>query len=421
MLLRTLSSVALGTQLASCALTDTFSDRVTEYNKQTGESRRTAVLTNIIRSAHTMPLQFAELSTITGQSSGEAGLSSSLPFRFNGTPTLTGSVTPSGRLTAGSTFILSNLSTQEFYQGIQTPVSKATIALYLRNGFPAQLLLPLVISELNVQYKGSNVRLLNDPSNPVAFGAFNDAIRVMIAKGFSVQDKASTTYGPTFTSEAAAATIQGQIIATTNSSAPTLEKNERGYQLKSSSSSAAFCFDPLIFEGGGRYSSAGVLIGSARSRTTPLRVPLVLAGTPLPEADILVDPSKFCGVGAHGGDRSATQKAALNLTVSTRSVAGIFAYLGAIVRTEQGLAGPQRSLEMRDREGNPYRIFRLGPVGVEGRYISAQLDSFEHFMLVDPTGRDGSSRVVQLLTDLMALNSTTKSFPPSNVLPILSQ
>src|SRR5262245_12138634 len=79
----------LTTTISGCALVDQFSPRTKDFNTETADSKSTAVLINIMRSAYSKPLQFTDVSTVSGQSVITGGLSStSLPISVRG-PTTT--------------------------------------------------------------------------------------------------------------------------------------------------------------------------------------------------------------------------------------------------------------------------------------------------------------------------------------------
>lgn len=423
---RAAGSAALLLALAGCVLTDEFRGRALEYNDQAADAKRSVILANVLRSAYAMPLQFTDISTVTGQAGAQGGIGASVPFSLRGVPNLLGSVTPSAGISGNSTFGVTNLNTQEFYNGLQTPVSKQLIALYLRSGFPAQILLPLVVSEIEVVNGGRRARLLNDPTNPAGFRNFNSALQVLIAKGLGAEESTTTSQlGPVLTpAQAADARLQAQIVAS-GTDAPTLQAVGGGYQLRRKTTSASFCFDPLRFNGPGPYADVGALSGPSKVGGT-LSIPLVTAGLrDYPDATFLVDSSKFCGNGgrrAAGEDGASKQQVGLNFTFMTRSVEGIFGYLGAIVRREEGLAdGRPEPLDLMAFDGTAYRLFRLERRQPTASDLTVAHEGATYALRVDPSGQDGSSRVLRLLTDLLALQSSAKNLPSPSVISVISQ
>lgn len=417
--------IASTASLASCAVTDSYGSRASSFNNQAAESKRGVILSNIVRSAYLLPLQFTDVTTVTGQTSSLASISSSFPFFLNGNGNLLAGVTPSANIQGSAQFNIVNQSTQEFYNGMQEPISKQLVAFYLNSGFPPRVLLPLVISEIEVVNGGLRTRIVNSPLHARGFRSFNSALQVLIANGLSAEQvSASTPLGPVLSaSQAADARIQAQIIAA-GSDAPTLEKVAGGYQLQRGSKGFAFCFDPLKFQGSGPYSDHGVLSGPSGISSRVLEMVLLTASEQdFANTRVGIDPSHFCSNkdAISGDDRSARQKIGLNISIKTRSVEQIFTYLGEISRTELGLASTPEPLDLRDYNNNSYRLFRLHQ-GLSSRpYVSTNIDGQTFSIRVDPSGQDESGRVLQLLTDLLALQSSSKAQPAPTVISVINQ
>ena len=111
------------------------------------------------------------------------------------------------------------------------------------------------------------------------------------------------------------------------------------------------------------------------------------------------------------------------LRLRPRSLAGVFYYLGELVRTEFGLgtvAPADLAVPRSDRPG--FRLFHVnrGPNPNSGVAIVHRGEQFG--ITIDPSGEyDGSSRAMQLLTDLIALQSNSKALPTPTVLTVLNQ
>jgi hypothetical protein len=106
--------------LSSCSIADRFAERSVDYNIQAETIKNQNLLNNIIRSAYRKPLQFTDLSTITGQVSVSGAAGFAVPFGgpragFIFSPSISASDTPN--------FTVSVLNTQEFYKGILTPIT----------------------------------------------------------------------------------------------------------------------------------------------------------------------------------------------------------------------------------------------------------------------------------------------------------
>jgi len=145
---------------------------------------------------------------------------------------------------------------------------------------------------------------------------------------------------------------------------------------------------------------------------------------PVKRFRVSIGTSYYCGSKTSPADPSSNNskhKAGQGITLTTRSLEGIFFYLGEMVRTELGVAtGEPISLGVPREAGRPeFNLFKLEhrlPIRYEPWVM---YDSQIFSISVDPSGQnDASSRVVQLLTDLLALQSSAKSFPAPNLIAI---
>jgi hypothetical protein len=89
--LRTLLILALAhlslSALEGCAVVDQYGSRAIEYNEQTTAAKNSIVLLNILRAAYREPLQFTDVTTVTGTASARGSLSADIPVRI-GEPVL---------------------------------------------------------------------------------------------------------------------------------------------------------------------------------------------------------------------------------------------------------------------------------------------------------------------------------------------
>jgi hypothetical protein len=148
-------------------------------------------------------------------------------------------------------------------------------------------------------------------------------------------------------------------------------------------------------------------------------------GHDLPTLTLLVEPKYFCG--ADKQETTPEQKSQSqtlgNLTIRTRSVEEIFKFLGQMARTELGIGILEPDpLKIPHKEGGPYfHLFRIRQDVPTGEDISVFYAGRPYTISIDPSGYyDGSSRVVQLLTALLALQSSAKNLPAPNVISVIS-
>jgi hypothetical protein len=99
------------------------------------------------------------------------------------------------------------------------------------------------------------------------------------------------------------------------------------------------------------------------------------------------------------------------LVIRTHSTEGIIYYLGEIARIQLGLVPPSNS------DWDP-GIFHLNEGTGGPNTIDAAFEGKSYYIDADPTGRDRSSQVLDLVTELLAQNNSAKDLPAPNIIPI---
>ena len=144
---RALLAAVLAAMLAGCELADQLSGHSVEYNVQAAMVKNQTLLINILRAAYRQPLQFTDLSTISGSVSVSGSAAFNVPF---GGPQEGNTFNPSITVSNTPTYTVSVLNTKEFYQGILTPIPMKSLSYYLNIGFPKYPLLTLEIGRAHV-------------------------------------------------------------------------------------------------------------------------------------------------------------------------------------------------------------------------------------------------------------------------------
>ena len=192
------SGCAFGPQLRRVAV---------DHNQLVANSNNELVLLNILRARDREPLHFTSVSKLIGDASIQGTAGSNIvvkggtdTVRTNAagelvdTATLAGTeiTTPSAQLVIGgkSSMDVAIWDTQEFYQGITTSVPAGTLAHYLHQGWPGDLMTYLFVRSIDFVAsepgdgfaKGEIVhRIMNDPEDAVSrdeFGAFVSCYRL---------------------------------------------------------------------------------------------------------------------------------------------------------------------------------------------------------------------------------------------------
>jgi hypothetical protein len=410
---RGLAAISLAAVLGGCGLADQLSGHSVEYNVQAATVKNQTLLINILRAAYRQPLQFTDLSTISGQVSVSSSAVFNVPF---GGPREGASridtFNPSITVSNSPTYTVSVLNTKEFYQGILTPIPMKSLSYYINIGFPEYPLLTLVIAEIEYGPRGARKRIYNVPDRHVdAVGIeggqqFSDLMRKLIAMGLTVEDVEETTalgepFGKDkYPSPTDLANLDGKGIRVADA-------GHGRYQLEKVSQASRFCFDPTLAHGIHVY--AGMPVGEIGER---LPAGLLCGGNRNP-------PPATEAASAHGSRKSRAAPPAIAdtaaespLVIRTHSTEGIIYYLGEIARLQLGLV----SAKTGDWDPNIFHL-KEGPGGPGA--ITASFEGRDYHIDVDPSGSDRSSQVLDLVTELLAQNNSAKDLPQPSIIPIV--
>ena len=210
-----LSLVAAGCSFPS----DYFGRRAIEYNREAEDATLSAMLLNIVRASQRRPMQFTGLQSVTGTSSTSGSINGSdtnahtspLIGQFSLIPpatstlvsrVVTGSVGGTASISGGPTFTVPVLDTQEFYQGILTPIPLSVIDFYLQQGFPPELLadifiLSIVVTRVDDGGNCQQFTFTNSPSSDLQFGQFQAMVDYLVASGFIAERiNRTSAFGP---------------------------------------------------------------------------------------------------------------------------------------------------------------------------------------------------------------------------------
>jgi hypothetical protein len=342
---------------------------------------------------------------------------------------------PSATLSGGPNFTVSILNTKEFYQGITEPIPMQLVTLYLRQGFPRELLLTLLLSDIEYKKKNGQVVHGYNVANPVlrpgeAFTDFRTLLRQLIRRGLDAEGVAETTpVGPPMAAKDAAslgtlATLpqdQALVKYDTAHPDPTLSAAERTelrkkaintyYRLQKTKTVYRFCFDANSAQVGEPIADTGLVMNAA------LICGAALSGAP---AEGALQPAK----GAPHQIQTlvfgpVAAGAAQELNMTTRSVEQLIYYLGEIVRGELGLTGTAHPCPTVAAGGGPVCLFQVKAGPAPANAIAAAYDGTNYAILADPTGTDRSSQVLALVSQLLSLNNSAKDLPAPSVISVI--
>ena len=141
-----ISILSLGCAVRAIAPGNRIAKSSQDFNIQIEEAQNRNLLTNIWRAKKRYPLYLTDTSKVTGSLTNSYVFGLMIPLN----KPETGSASPSATFTQNPTFDVNVLSSQEFMRGFLTPVSPATFAYYLRQGWPPELLIHLLVRDITI-------------------------------------------------------------------------------------------------------------------------------------------------------------------------------------------------------------------------------------------------------------------------------
>jgi hypothetical protein len=222
----------LAQSLCGCAIVDNYSGRAVDYNLQAEQAQQEVLLLNIVRASLRRPMQFTSVQSLTGSASVNGGVTGGVTGTKQ-VPWISRFLTPSGggntnsalssisvgtvsgtaSLGGTATFTVPVLDTQEFYQGILTPLGLQGVDYYLQQGFPPELLFDLFVLKVEVTRRDDGscrkFTFSNSVSNDLQFAQFQAFADYLLGSGLSTERVSQVTaYGPPIPmSKAAPATV----------------------------------------------------------------------------------------------------------------------------------------------------------------------------------------------------------------------
>src|SRR5688572_12945716 len=107
----------------ACAFRHGVANNAVQLNVAIDEAHNRTLLLNVIRAAQREPMHFTELSKVTADIKGQAGVAFAIPFSGDNDATF---MNPAASLSGGPTYEVFNLATKDFVSGIQSPVAAST-------------------------------------------------------------------------------------------------------------------------------------------------------------------------------------------------------------------------------------------------------------------------------------------------------
>jgi hypothetical protein len=306
-------------------------------------------------------------------------------------------------------------------------------------GYDPTLVLFLTVSEMQVttieEGKPFYVTIRNDTDNPNAIGAVYQAFQNMVALGFSEQPIDGDAYGPLMTAaEAQNSRFVAAILASAGTDLTLKKTDDEHFQFYRKGGYAS-CFDvmraPPMDAETARIKKQGLDVSTfyravtADERFGGARTLLLgqftdangntsaVKGTRIP-----IPSSKLCGNKSAPAAKADGGEPIPSFKLKMRSVEGIFQFLGTMARRQTNLdnAGA-KTLTVGD---NSF-AFLAQAGSSNGAGVEVWLHDKQFFVARDAAGKNQSTQVLQLLTDLLALQSSAKNIPSPGLITVIGR
>ncbi|WP_185975156.1 hypothetical protein [Mesorhizobium sp. WSM4310] len=359
------------------------------------------ILENVVRAAYAEPLQFSNLSGTTGINSLNGTAGATIPFPFRGghaspLPLQTISANISSQASLSNNFSSSSQDDQDFYQGLHNPLSESTLFSFIQQGYEPRIVFGLLASDLIFYNEKGEDIISNDPKRwRDGYLPFQQVVDLLVSDGgMNIEDiSTEKQIGPSLS---AARLEQPQVLAALLApadKAPRVSMKNGRYSLVKDTSQFRVCFRPRTANG---QIDFGQVTDIDRFRF--LR-------------NFKISPSDICGAKQKEESKDANKVA---IKFHPRSAAAGFIYLGKIAAYQLGL-NPDVGREdtgLRTDATNRYFLFKVDRNPPPPEWLTVAHEGAYYGIGLDPRGlHDGSSRILALLKDLMALESVAKSQP----------
>lgn len=197
-IVRTLLAAPLALTLGGCVAFGSIDRRATTFNESAGTTQNRAILLNLVRASKFEPIYFLALTQFNG--SGTEDLKIGIPeftlgpyqsgaaakdYVIGGTSTSDSNALDNNIVTS---FQESVLNSKDFYAGLLAPLDLQDVDLLLHQGFARELIFYLVIDKATITPKGGDPFVIwNDPSDPKRFAVFQSYIKEAMLHGLTTQ------------------------------------------------------------------------------------------------------------------------------------------------------------------------------------------------------------------------------------------
>jgi hypothetical protein len=321
--------------LSACVSAGSLANRGTSIDEGVGQMANRGILLNLARASRGEPLYFVSIGNVQAQGTTDLRLGAPAFTEGASLPLAARQIVQSGTSTfldntINTNFQMGVFNTQTFYEGMLQPLGLNDIDLLLHQGFSREMVFYLVIEKAKITpcplTPGSDPCIVNnDPSNP-SYLMFQGAIEAAMEHGLvtEVPQSSDSLVAPTnpATDEGAAGAREqaheaiSQVAAQSTGDVGKAGKIDFVIKPQADEPKAQLCFERAL-------STA-----AAKKEFDQLTAEK--------------KPPFYCGTGHKRGNGTLTVRLFdgkdYQIVVTTRSIYGIFNYLGAVMNTPPGKA-----------------------------------------------------------------------------------
>jgi hypothetical protein len=389
--------------LTACTGNQDFSTWVAGYNRSYGESQDKMLLLNIVRSAYRMPTYYSGVVSVLGNGQATASATGSANLARPNPPTGLPGGTFGGTLTVTSGFSVNvtAVNTAEFVNGLLNAANINRVNYYIEKGVAPELIFNLLIDSITINDGKGRVDIyFNDPTNP-DFPRFQRALNIMLDLGLTTETVSATTpLGPPLTMTQVTQ-LQRLVGVALQGGALLMPTANGDLQMQQATPLSRFCF-----------------LGSGTAELPiPDKIRCQLGremdfGSERDAANAATTGQQVLGtIGGTGALAGAT------VSIKTRSVDGVFTYLGKLVwmQTVKGVPAPvvmrTEAARVLNYTSNDNRLFVVRKNQASGDDIATVRFGDDVYSVVN-TGE--SAAVMTILSQLFSLSQSVKALPQTS-------
>lgn len=405
--IRILSVILSALALSGCMTYGAIENRGTNINEGVGAMQNRAMLLNLVRASRHEPLYFTSVNQV--QALGQTDFKLGAPTIPTG-PGLSAAQRALSWNGNASTFLdntsntslqLGVYSTQSFYEGLLKPLDLTDIYVLLRQGFSRELIFYLVIDSIKLTPAagGDPIIVRNEPSDSETYPIFEQAVSSAMEHGLTTEVEA----------ESVASTPPDNLA----------DQTEMGMSRAHGDKSAT--------PNGGASSGQGDSNSAISIQSAPPPTPELCFEKAFATLDARAEFEQriasgkrplFCGENAVVSDNHELTLSINNqewrVEVTTRSIYGIFRYLGDVMTDSPQMAAYQLPSATKPSPWAPksllIRMTNADQLGFDC-FTAVKYEGRSYCVPIDGAGTDNTKDIFNILSMLVALKQSPGDLP----------